>query len=562
MSKLSYYVQDWNADAVRAVSEQRNAVAIKCHSTHSCLDAWRKENPGAEVFLRLHNSNADLDTGTKNIHRWREFTEILIRHADNQTVRPDVLFTPYNEVAPYSDTSIRADTMRKYVDALSQSATLIRAAGYKVAAGNWSVTTPHPRSSWDIIADCFEHIDYLALHGYSQPTLVEHEKELYPHESAIEYLRESRLPIPRFVLGEFGVDHKLYGIEFGGWRKSMTENQLAGQLKKAESRLQSFDNVTAAFWFIAGASSEWVSYDPLGAPAVERTFSLPVSRPSPLAKEPPAPPAPPKSQVTNAVLGRPWLPAELGTLLMEWRTAAEHNGDAPDPYSPEERTRFFTHARAIGAWRDDRPKIDAAIVDVCKDHGFEPAAIQAVIDIECGGKGCAPDGRPIIRLEAHLLFRAVNPQVFADVIRIVDTDGDGKLEWDDSHEMRSGQGFWIPYHGDQGREWRALELAVDACVRAGFQRDLPFRCASWGLGQILGREAEALGYESAEKMGLAFHSDEGEQLKAMVRFIGTSWRMKDAIKNHDFLAFAERYNGYAQRHRYAALLEQRYHQYT
>ena len=142
----------------------------------------------------------------------------------------------------------------------------------------------------------------------------------------------------------------------------------------------------------------------------------------------------------------------------------------------------------------------------------------------------------------------------------MDLDGDGVLEWNDSH-MLLHNGSWVRYHGNQGLEWLALERAVEMCEAGGHSRDIPFQCTSWGLGQLMGFHYRKLGYSSAEDMGLKFFSGD-EQLGAMVRFIACDAGMARAVRNKDWYDFAKRYNGSGQAAHYAGLIEHRYDQYV
>ena len=196
---------------------------------------------------------------------------------------------------------------------------------------------------------------------------------------------------------------------------------------------------------------------------------------------------------------RPGFPAG-GGLAINWRQWRNDERNEWPRGTAQEREKFWEHAAAIGvdvaAYRQvltvepdpapakvkvaPRLTASANIRNAARALQFDPATIQACVDIESGGRGLADDGRPIIRCEAHLLFRAAGGAApFANCVRIRDLDGDGLLEWNDSHEVRVYE-QWMPYHGNQMLEWTALEKSVEACEAAGLDRDIPFRCTSWG----------------------------------------------------------------------------------
>ncbi len=68
------------------------------------------------------------------------------------------------------------------------------------------------------------------------------------------------------------------------------------------------------------------------------------------------------------------------------------------------------------------------------------------------------------------------------------------------------------------------------------------KSCSWGLGQVMGENAESLGYSSVQEMVREnFEGPEG-QIKCMMRFIKRNGLIS-ALKNGDFTTFAKRYNG-------------------
>ena len=563
MSKLSFYVQRWLPGAIEAVRDQRNAVAIKCHETNPILNDWRVSNPGAEIFLRLHNSMADLDIGTANLHRWEEFTQRLIDHANSQPVRPDVLHTPFNEVSPYADNPQRIEQMERYAEYLCYMGDMIRAAGYKVAAGNWSVTTPYPMAAWDIISKCFSHIDYMVLHGYSKPNLTALPKELYPHELIIDYLSNRNLPIPKFVLGEFGVDHKLYGTEFGGWQRSMSEGQLVEQLIESNGRLEALEWLHCAFWFIVGAASEWVEYDILGRKQVMDVFSQ-----SPRAHTggPNSPLNSNKvSEPMNENKSRIWLPPELLQLFHDWRAAALANGDAPEPFTDEERDRFIAHAKAIGAWayadpvekpkpsgvkvakpkRNIKSNVDKLLHQLSTLANCDPLYVQAVSDIESGGRALDEQGNPIKRFEPKQWVKKVG-------FGLAEQYFQGLRTWQGGDDRMAQDGEWITFHGDQ-----VLETAAVALASSVTDRDLAYQCTSWGSYQLMGWHYERLGYTSAEDMAESFKNVK-LQTVGFFQFVATGRNLLRALREKDSMAFALEYNGSGQQKRYAKLIDDRY----
>lgn len=176
----------------------------------------------------------------------------------------------------------------------------------------------------------------------------------------------------------------------------------------------------------------------------------------------------------------------------------------------------------------DIPRIGARI-------GIGEDVLHAVMEVETRGSGFDPKGRPKMLFEPHIFWRDL---------------GAGR-ERDEAVAQRLAYPKWgtRPYPADS---YPRLEAAMKIHERAAL------RSASWGLGQIMGFNANAAGYSSEMAMVLAFMRDEEDQLDAMVRFI-VSKGLDDALRRHDWAAFAKGYNGAAYaKHGYHVKLAEAY----
>lgn len=153
--------------------------------------------------------------------------------------------------------------------------------------------------------------------------------------------------------------------------------------------------------------------------------------------------------------------------------------------------------------------------------GVQLAAIKAVTEVESGETGFLASGRPDILFERHVMFRRLEPSErahnAAKFPAIVNEKPGG-------------------YIGGEG-EWRRLQRA------RSIHESTAIESASWGLFQIMGFHWQALGYASAVEFWKAMHRNEGEHLEAFVRFIKLDKVLHTALKDRDWPAFAERYNG-------------------
>lgn len=145
--------------------------------------------------------------------------------------------------------------------------------------------------------------------------------------------------------------------------------------------------------------------------------------------------------------------------------------------------------------------------------------IHAVMDVEAAGGGFDARGRPKMLSEPHVFYRNLSGR-------------------ERDRAVREGLAYkaWKPgaYPKDSyPRLMRALAIDETAALKA----------ASWGLGQILGENHVAAGYDSPQQMVVAFvEGGEGEHLEAMVSFMKAN-RLDDELRARNWAGFARGYNG-------------------
>lgn len=184
---------------------------------------------------------------------------------------------------------------------------------------------------------------------------------------------------------------------------------------------------------------------------------------------------------------------------------------------------------------EDLPRVGARI-------GVGEDEIHAVLDVETAGSGFDRQGRPAMLFEPHIFWRELrdHPAVQAEAAR----QGLAYRRWGEQR-----------YPSDS---YPRLAKALALCEANGLGHEPALRSASWGLGQIMGFNAELAGYASASDMVTDFLDDEERHLDAMVTFI-EAVNLDDELRAHDWRGFARGYNGagYA-RHGYHTRLEQRF----
>jgi hypothetical protein len=155
--------------------------------------------------------------------------------------------------------------------------------------------------------------------------------------------------------------------------------------------------------------------------------------------------------------------------------------------------------------------------------GCDVATVRAVAEVEAAGKGFLVDGRPQILFEAHI-FHRLTDGAFADK-----KDRNGVAlstpKWDRSLYGRAGT---MQHDRLEDAANHNLDAALKAC--------------SWGLFQILGSNHAAAGHPTVGEFVEAMHSGAGAHLDAFVSFV-QSKRLDEALRRHDWAAFARGYNG-------------------
>lgn len=162
----------------------------------------------------------------------------------------------------------------------------------------------------------------------------------------------------------------------------------------------------------------------------------------------------------------------------------------------------------------DLPRI-GALIGVGEDE------VHAFIDVETRGGGFDPQGRPKILFEPHVFYRNLPAGTKRDAAVKA---GLACKSW--------GQ---IPY-GKESEQYGKLQRATSIDETAAL------KACSWGLGQVLGENHVAAGYETVQAMVADFTLDEDNHLEAAIRFIKANG-LDDELRRHDWAAFARGYNG-------------------
>jgi N-acetylmuramidase-like protein/putative peptidoglycan binding protein len=167
--------------------------------------------------------------------------------------------------------------------------------------------------------------------------------------------------------------------------------------------------------------------------------------------------------------------------------------------------------------------------------GTGPVELWAVVSVETRGCGFLPDRRPQLLFERHVFHQLTGGRF-----------DDGDI----SDPLRGGYGPTGAHQYD--RLARAIALDRAAALQS----------ASWGLGQIMGRNFSMAGFGDVESMVAAMCESEDAQLSAISTFI-VKQSLQRSLISHDWAAFARRYNGpsYAE-NQYDAKLQRAFLSYS
>lgn len=176
-------------------------------------------------------------------------------------------------------------------------------------------------------------------------------------------------------------------------------------------------------------------------------------------------------------------------------------------------------------------EVISQLVSVARAKGIDPPSLFAIVETESNGHPFEADGTtPCFLFERHIFYRELkrrNPD---------------KLAYAVSHDMAISSRQDGQYR-DEGTSAGRMKLLLAART---IDSECANRACSWGIGQILGANAEDLGYSSATQMVESMSHGIVGQVEGMIRFI-TKNRLIPYLNMHDWASFALHYNGAAYR---------------
>jgi hypothetical protein len=153
----------------------------------------------------------------------------------------------------------------------------------------------------------------------------------------------------------------------------------------------------------------------------------------------------------------------------------------------------------------------------CDLLGVKAAEIWAVLTVETTGSGFLPDRRPQILFERHIFHRETDGAFDATTPEV-------------SNATPGGYGTLGAHQYD--RLAQAITLNRQAALHS----------ASWGIGQVMGFNADNAGFPDVETMVQAMVKSEDAQVGGMFEFLLAN-HLDGPLRSHDWTSFARGYNG-------------------
>lgn len=185
-------------------------------------------------------------------------------------------------------------------------------------------------------------------------------------------------------------------------------------------------------------------------------------------------------------------------------------------------------------------------VELANQFNIEVAALKAIFKVEAGGKSGflkEDPNIPVTLEEGHIFYKYLQNK-HKNAAEIAKTNPTICYKSWTKQYYKTGL-------NEYNRYLKAAKIDEECAMLA----------TSWGMGQCMGFNYKACGYNSVKEFVDAMYISERNQLLAMCNFIKSNTKMYNALKNKDFNTFASIYNGPGQVEYYGSKLKQAYNSY-
>ena len=181
--------------------------------------------------------------------------------------------------------------------------------------------------------------------------------------------------------------------------------------------------------------------------------------------------------------------------------------------------------------------------ELSKEYGIEVAALKAIFTVEAGGKSGflkEDPNIPVTLEEGHIFYKYMQEK------------HKNAAEIAKNYPTICYKSWTKRYYKTGLNEYKRYLKAAE------IDEECAMLATSWGIGQCMGFNYKACGYNSVQEFVKAMYESERNQLLAMCNFIKSNNKMYKALQNKDFKTFASIYNGSGQVDYYGSKLKQAY----
>ena len=213
----------------------------------------------------------------------------------------------------------------------------------------------------------------------------------------------------------------------------------------------------------------------------------------------------------------------------------------PQPVQPVE-----TPVQPAPAPKASKALTEEAIREAANNLGVDVACVKAVAEVESLGNGFNSTGMVKILFERHKFYKFIAQKYGTPKANQL-----AAMHPDICSPKAGG------YTSSTATEHKRLDKAI------AIDRECAMKSASWGRFQVMGFNHAAAGFSNVEDFCVAMWKSEDEHLRAFVNFIKADANMHRHLKNRNWAAFANAYNGpaYAQ-NKYDTKLAAAYRKYS
>lgn len=162
--------------------------------------------------------------------------------------------------------------------------------------------------------------------------------------------------------------------------------------------------------------------------------------------------------------------------------------------------------------------------------GIDAATLWAMLHVETKGCGYLASRRPQILFERHVFSKLTKRVWDSTAPDVSNRKPGGYGASGDFQYTRLGKAYSLDPTDDP-------DPSVPSPTRTA-----ALEAASWGLGQVLGTNAVAVGFASVQDMVSTMSDSEDGQLQGVVGYIQTN-HLQNALQQQDWATYALKYNG-------------------